>query len=1712
MSDQNLPSMPLSNTAPVIADLDGEFSSRGTEEIRLDDNARPATLSDDGLLKTLEVFIVNGAPAVESMFRIGNVMTSGYGIWMTNGMQLGSEVQVKIGSSGWITIGTVTSTDQGAGGFTVTFNDAATPERVTLVLQNLLYRRADDTPHASVEVEVKVTDVGDLASTATINIISDQYDPNPHIVGLHGDAIVTDGLDWAYLDVGTVSTVVDDGHLTKLEVIVANAEEASKSIFKFTEFSESGDGYGIVLTNGMNSGSEIYVKLPGGVLTEIGTIMGTGGGNGGLTVALNGLATPERVSLLLQRLAYKRTDDETYAPFEVQIKLTDHTNLTANARVTVSSPDDPVSAPVIHNLDRDVVEAGANQTILLDFGQNAEVIDLDGDLAYLVVYTWDQASTDVLGIQATEANGIALVGREIRIDGNHIGTISDDSDETSIEIDFTDAATPELVQRLIQALTFTTTSTDAGTRKQISIFLGDRHPYHYPAEANVDVVITAPNVRVLTTGADSPTGTDGDDLFLARNIDLTAGDEIVGGSGNDTLRLEFYGDDNVFDLSQITMTGIETIQGSSLMDRIVLSDGQLGDIEKIDGAGSDYNLLVLKGTNIDLTGKTVANFREIRLETAEAVVTTDNEDLAKKIFAHPNQTDTLVLTSGDLDATERLTLHRQGIETITAYTDGVLTTTTHGAPVITGFGGDSVVGTGNDPVLLDAGTAATVSADDTLTWLQIYVTTRTDENDILGIAAVNGITVSGSTILLDGSPIAEIRLLSTGQHLKIDIAAGGDTAGNVEKIVQALTYRHATGTLDRDLEIKIDLYDIGGRRASHTVTVEAPDDPPPNAAPVLSNLHLDVVKAAPNETVFLDRGSDATVADADNNLASLDVYIWNAAASDLLGIHTSAENGISVEDGEIRIDGDLIGTINSSSTASHLLIDLAADALPPLVQRLVRALTYTSTTSDPAAITRKAIDIYLYDQDGDDQLAYVDVVVGPASAHVLTTGADTLTGTGADDTFVTRNWDLTPGDSITGGGGSDTLRLDEGGTFDLRQVTLIDIESIMGEENEAETILISAGQLAGIDTIGGGGGIGYDDLFIFGTNIDLIGKSITDIDYIGLKSDGAVITVDSKELAMKVHGRFTQGDKLILTSGTLSAAERLTLHRQGIETVEDASGGPPTTHVAPVVTNLGGDEVTYTGNDPVFLDAGANATVADDDATDDGGGLWELKAYVTTRVSSDDILGVAEVNGITISESGSIIIGEESVGSVDTSYSGAIRIYISPFTSAAQVEQIVRALTYRHATGALDQDLDIKIDLKDVGGRTTSHTVTVAASGDPNPPTGAPVIANLDGDITFSAGTDWVYLDAGTLASASDNGRFTKLEIRLGNGANDPASLFGIGTSDGVLLSEELRQHSIITVDGVDIGEIVGTNQGVSSLHIEFNSEATPARVSKLLQELTYKRSDNTAHNPVAVEIKLTDDDGLTDSATVTVKSATPPPPPNAAPTDLSLTTTQVQENAAAGTVVGTFAARDSNAGDSFTYTLLDDAGGRFAVQGDKLVVKSGDLLDFEQKVFHDVRVRVTDSGGLSLDKTLTISLADMVDTFMGTSAKNRLTGTAGDDLINGRGGKDTLSGLTGRDKFVFDAPVKKGQFSFVTDFKPADDQLVFKASIFKNKQIKKDKALPKKFFSLDKPKDGNDFFTYNKKNGIVTYDSDGIGGKKGLEIVKVKPGTKLTAADFEFI
>ena len=109
-------------------------------------------------------------------------------------------------------------------------------------------------------------------------------------------------------------------------------------------------------------------------------------------------------------------------------------------------------------------------------------------------------------------------------------------------------------------------------------------------------------------------------------------------------------------------------------------------------------------------------------------------------------------------------------------------------------------------------------------------------------------------------------------------------------------------------------------------------------------------------------------------------------------------------------------------------------------------------------------------------------------------------------------------------------------------------------------------------------------------------------------------------------------------------------------------------------------------------------------------------------------------------------------------------------------------------------------------------------------------------------------------------------------------------------------------------------------------------------------------------------------NGTLTVNAANNPP------TDIALSKSNLDENLAAGTVVGTLSTTDPDLGDTFTYSFCggtDDAS--FTISGNSLL--SAAAFDFETKNSYSICVRTTDSGALTTTKTFVIAINNVVDT-----------------------------------------------------------------------------------------------------------------------------------------
>jgi uncharacterized delta-60 repeat protein len=130
-------------------------------------------------------------------------------------------------------------------------------------------------------------------------------------------------------------------------------------------------------------------------------------------------------------------------------------------------------------------------------------------------------------------------------------------------------------------------------------------------------------------------------------------------------------------------------------------------------------------------------------------------------------------------------------------------------------------------------------------------------------------------------------------------------------------------------------------------------------------------------------------------------------------------------------------------------------------------------------------------------------------------------------------------------------------------------------------------------------------------------------------------------------------------------------------------------------------------------------------------------------------------------------------------------------------------------------------------------------------------------------------------------------------------------------------------------------------------------------------------YGPDSFTYTIGDGHGGTDTATVSVTVTAVNDPP----AELIMSGGVILENAPAGTTVATFTSRDAD-NNTFTYQLAAGDGSAdnslFAITGNTL--KTAGNVDYETGHLRSIRVRTTDPGGLSLEKTFTISVSNVIE------------------------------------------------------------------------------------------------------------------------------------------
>ncbi|MCA9066241.1 MAG: DUF2341 domain-containing protein, partial [Planctomycetaceae bacterium] len=170
---------------------------------------------------------------------------------------------------------------------------------------------------------------------------------------------------------------------------------------------------------------------------------------------------------------------------------------------------------------------------------------------------------------------------------------------------------------------------------------------------------------------------------------------------------------------------------------------------------------------------------------------------------------------------------------------------------------------------------------------------------------------------------------------------------------------------------------------------------------------------------------------------------------------------------------------------------------------------------------------------------------------------------------------------------------------------------------------------------------------------------------------------------------------------------------------------------------------------------------------------------------------------------------------------------------------------------------------------------------------------------------------------------------------------------------------------------------------------------------------DREAAASHTITVRATSADGSTSDTAFTINVNDVDEFDVSAPADSDATANAVNENAANGTTVGvTASASDDDATtNGVTYLLVDDAGGRFTIDGTTgvVTVANGTLLDRETTASHNITVRATSVDGSTNDAVFTISINDVDES--GVSALSDTDATLNTVAENGANG--TTVGVT---------------------------------------------------------------------------------------------------------
>ncbi|MEL6979804.1 MAG: cadherin domain-containing protein, partial [Pseudomonadota bacterium] len=444
------------------------------------------------------------------------------------------------------------------------------------------------------------------------------------------------------------------------------------------------------------------------------------------------------------------------------------------------------------------------------------------------------------------------------------------------------------------------------------------------------------------------------------------------------------------------------------------------------------------------------------------------------------------------------------------------------------------------------------------------------------------------------------------------------------------------------------------------------------------------------------------------------------------------------------------------------------------------------------------------------------------------------------------------------------------------------------------------------------------------------------------------------------------------------------------------------------------DAVIYTATTTDIDTTGERITYS---LTDDAGGLFEIDA-VTGEVSLAPGRALdyetATSHSITIESSDGINTGSQTVTIAVTDENDVGQVFTSGGAATTSEATSETAVIYTAATTDID---------------TTGEAITYSLTDDAG---GLFEINAVTGEVSLAPGRalDYETATSHSITIQSSDGVNTASQT-VAISVTDENDVGQVFTSGGAATTSEAAADTAVlytatTTDVDTTGETI-TYSLTDDAGGLFEIDAATGEVSLAAgRALDYETA--TSHS-----ITIQSSDGVNTGAQTVLLTVTDHDEFDVTPVlDANGGANSVSEAAANGAMVGiTARAVDADGTDSVSYSLTDDAGGRFAIDASTGVVTIADasLISFEDATSHSITVRATSTDGSTSSQSYSIAVTDVAEdlsvsgTFVDTGvAETSITGGAGDDditahadggVIDGGAGDDKLRGGAGDDVLI---------------------------------------------------------------------------------------------------